>query len=109
MSTLVREGEYRVVLNGLGGDEMNAQSLSPLIPLADLLAHFRLCELAKQTLAWSLVTKAGPLVDLLAEVILEVLPLGLRARLADSGKVRSGRFNRHFAKKYALPRVSWKT
>jgi asparagine synthase (glutamine-hydrolysing) len=88
------------MLNGTGGDEMNAQALDPLIPLADLLARFRFREFAKQLVAWSLVTRR-PFIQLLFASMLEVLPLRLRARLTERGKVQPW-VSPQLAKKYAI-------
>ncbi len=100
MAEALRRAEHRVMFNGTGGDEMNAQALDPLIPLADLLAHFHFRELAKQLVSWSLVTRR-PFIRLLFESMLELLPLRIRARLTERGRLQPW-VNPQFAKKYAI-------
>src|SRR5438270_6592687 len=43
-SGILRKGKYRVVLSGIGGDELTGQALDPRILMAELLATIRLRE-----------------------------------------------------------------
>jgi len=100
MADLIRRGGYRVMLSGTGGDEMNAQALDPLIPIADLLAHLRFLEAGKQLVAWSLATRL-PFIHLLFGALLELFPMQIRARLVARGRLQPW-VDRHFARKYRM-------
>jgi asparagine synthase (glutamine-hydrolysing) len=56
-AALVREGSFRVVLSGLGGDEFMGGIPNAAPYLADLIAQFKFLSLAKQLVAWSLVKR----------------------------------------------------
>ncbi len=101
ISEIVRRDEYRVVLSGLGGDEVNGQPLDPRIQMADLLIQFRFAELSRQLVAWSLLIRKRPLIHLFFQTLLELLPGSVRARLTARGDVEPW-INRHFARKYRL-------
>lgn len=100
MSDIIRRGAYRVLLNGTGGDEMNAQALSISVAIADALMRFRLLPAGKDLLAWSHLTRR-PLLHLLCEALLEFLPLSIRARFSSRGKLQPWIKGR-FAAKYYL-------
>jgi asparagine synthase (glutamine-hydrolysing) len=100
MSDLVKKNAYRVMLSGTGGDEMNAQALDPLVAMADLFATFHVRTACKQLVAWSLITRR-PLIHLLFQTMLELLPLRIRARLAPRGKLQPW-LKRGFARKYQI-------
>jgi asparagine synthase (glutamine-hydrolysing) len=70
----VRSGGYRVLLQGLGGDEVLGGVPAPSPELADLLASARFVSFAKSILAWALEMKV-PLVHLAMEALRELLPL----------------------------------
>ena len=57
---------YRVILSGLGGDELLGGVPNPLPELSDYLVTLRLEKLFKQSLAWALATQR-PLLHLVAE------------------------------------------
>ncbi|MGH9511451.1 MAG: asparagine synthetase B family protein [Terriglobales bacterium] len=100
MSSLVHESGYRVLLSGTGGDEMNAQALSPVVAMADLFARFHFSAGWKQLVAWSLATRK-PLIQLLFQTLLELLPLRIRARFGSQGKLQPW-VNREFARKHQI-------
>lgn len=58
--------EYRVVLSGIGGDEVLGGAPSAVPTLADYLVHGRLVHLMKQAVAWSLSNQV-PMLWLLAQ------------------------------------------
>jgi asparagine synthase (glutamine-hydrolysing) len=66
----------RVVLSGIGGDEVLGGVPSPVPELADLLARGRFLALAKRLTLWSL-SKRRPWLHLLFEAARGFLPLGL--------------------------------
>lgn len=77
-SRLIAEGGYRVVLSGLGGDEILGGVPTPIPELADLLV--RLCTLRffRQSVLWAM-TKRKPVIALWSALIRQFLPQGLRA------------------------------
>jgi asparagine synthase (glutamine-hydrolysing) len=68
MKELFDEHGYRVVLSGLGGDELLGGIPSPLPELADYLARGNIQQLFRQAMAWSLA-KRIPLAGHLSETI----------------------------------------
>lgn len=100
MSDLAQRTDYRVILSGTGGDEMNAQALDPLVAMADQFARLHLRTACNQLLAWSLVTRK-PLLHLLFQTMLELSPLQIRARFAPRGKLQPW-VNRELARKYRI-------
>jgi asparagine synthase (glutamine-hydrolysing) len=98
LAEVVRNGSYRVLLSGTGGDEMNAQALTISVAIADLLARLRFSCAAYQLVAWSRVSRR-PLIHLLLSAVLELLPLRIRAQVSPRGKLQSW-IKPDFAKKY---------
>jgi asparagine synthase (glutamine-hydrolysing) len=72
----LRSGGYRVVLSGVGGDEVLGGVPNPTVELADLLARFSLLTLTRQLKVWSLA-KRKPLLHLLANTLKTFLPVAL--------------------------------
>ena len=66
----------RVVLSGIGGDEVTGGVPTPIPELQDLFAKFQFAELATQLKLWAL-QKRKPWLQMLAEVVRPFLPLGL--------------------------------
>jgi asparagine synthase (glutamine-hydrolysing) len=97
---LFHNREYRVMLSGTGGDEMNGQPLDPRIVMADSLVHLRFPTLAKELLDWSLLLRR-PLIQLLCETAVQLLPLRMRAHLSDAGKLELW-VNRDFARRHQI-------
>jgi asparagine synthase (glutamine-hydrolysing) len=100
LSSVRRKRDYRVMLSGIGGDEVNGQSLDACVQLADLLAKFRWTEAGRQLMAWSLLMRR-PWMHLLLESGLQFVPLSIRARFTDQGKVAPW-INRIFAAKHHI-------
>jgi asparagine synthase (glutamine-hydrolysing) len=73
---VVRQGSYRVVLSGIGGDEFLGGIPDPTPQLADLILQFRILKLARQLIGWSLV-KRRPWIGLLGQAFLDLLPPSL--------------------------------
>lgn len=82
---IIQEGRYRVSLSGLGGDEVNGQALDFRVLMADLMAQFRLGELARQIKAWSLLTRR-PWIQLFFQTCIQLLPLPLRAQMTKDAR-----------------------
>lgn len=78
---LIKQQGYRVALSGIGGDEFLGGVPDPTFQLADLIQQCRLIELAKQLKAWCLV-KRRPLIQLLGQTSVLLLPRRIRALLA---------------------------
>jgi asparagine synthase (glutamine-hydrolysing) len=72
---LTSEGN-RVVLSGMGGDEVTGGVPTPVPELADLLARARIVKLAHQLKVWAL-DKRKPWFHLLFEIAREFLPIAL--------------------------------
>lgn len=70
----LRCGPYRVLLQGLGGDEVLGGTPAPSLQLADLLASGRLLCFARTLLAWALAGRI-PVIGLLADTARDLLPL----------------------------------
>ncbi len=64
---------YRVVLSGIGGDEVTGGVPTPIPELSDLLATGQLRELARQLRRWA-IDKRRPWFFLLAEAVRDFLP-----------------------------------
>ena len=75
-SACFKTGGYRVVLSGIGGDEVLGGVPSPTAELADLCASLKLLELGRQLKAWAL-TQRKPVLHLLANTLKAFLPIAL--------------------------------
>jgi asparagine synthase (glutamine-hydrolysing) len=71
----IRSGGYRVVLSGIGGDEVTGGVPTPVPELADLIARARFPALAHQLKIWALA-KRKPWFHLLLEAASRFLPSG---------------------------------
>ena len=69
----VREGGYRVLLQGIGGDEALGGVPTPLPELANLLARGRAASFCRQLFAWALARRV-PALHLLGETLRQFLP-----------------------------------
>jgi len=85
-SKVIRNGNYKIVLSGMGGDEFLGGVPDPRWQLADLIVQFRPLELAKQLAKWSLV-KRTPWIQLLFQVLAVLPPRSVRARIAENAEV----------------------
>jgi asparagine synthase (glutamine-hydrolysing) len=99
-AAVVRDGRYRAVLSGLGGDEFMGGVPDPRAHLGDLIMQFKLVSLAKQLTAWSLV-KRRPWIHLLWQSAIEVLPASLGKYLVKEAKVEPW-IRKDFAKRTRL-------
>jgi asparagine synthase (glutamine-hydrolysing) len=82
----VRDGGYRAVLSGFGGDEFMGGVPDPRAHLADLIVQFRFFSLAKHLIDWSLV-KRRPWIQLLWQSAIDVLPSSLGQYFAKEAKI----------------------
>lgn len=85
-ATVVREGGYRAVLSGIGGDEFLGGIPDPRALLGDLLVQFKWISLARQLAAWSLV-KRRPWIHLLWQAAADLLPSALAQYLGRQAAV----------------------
>jgi asparagine synthase (glutamine-hydrolysing) len=98
MSEILGRKQYRVMLSGLGGDEMNGMALDPRVLLADLFGRFRIVGFSRQLAAWSLLIRK-PVIQLFFEALAHFLPAAVRAQVTDYAKLEPW-INRSFARKY---------
>lgn len=80
----VRSHDYRVLLSGVGGDEVTGGQPSPNGGLADLLTTFQFRALAHQLKLWSL-NKRQPWFHLLASVVRNFFPVSPGNVLGERG------------------------
>lgn len=71
----LRSGQYRVLLQGLGGDEVLGGIPAPSTELADLLISGKVRSFAKSLMAWSLATRV-PVFRLTMDAFCEYFPAG---------------------------------
>jgi asparagine synthase (glutamine-hydrolysing) len=96
----VRNGGYRAVLSGIGGDEFMGGVPDPRANLADLIVQFKFVSLARQLMAWSLV-KRRPWVQLLWQSAIDVVPASLGQYFAKEAKIEPW-ITKDFAKRTGL-------
>jgi asparagine synthase (glutamine-hydrolysing) len=72
-SHCIRAGAHRVLLSGIGGDEVTGGVPTPTPELADLIARVRFRTLARQLRVWALA-KRKPWFHLLLEAVAQFLP-----------------------------------
>jgi len=87
-AAIVRDGGYRVVLSGLGGDEFMGGIPDPSPQLADLVVRFELTKLAKQLINWSLI-KRRPCIHILGQALAQLMPPSLGQYFLKRAKVES--------------------
>jgi asparagine synthase (glutamine-hydrolysing) len=73
-SSHVRSGGYRVLLQGIGGDEVLGGVPTPLPELGDLLARGRVRDFLRQLITWAVARKT-PALHLFLETISQFLPV----------------------------------
>ncbi len=100
-AAIVRDGGYRAVLSGIGGDEFLGGIPNPHSQLADALLQLKLGTLAKQLVAWSLI-KRKPLIHLLWGTFAELLPSSLTQLWATQGRVEPW-IDKKFASRTRIP------
>ncbi|HWY54133.1 MAG TPA: asparagine synthase-related protein [Terriglobales bacterium] len=97
----VRDGGYKAILSGIGGDEFVGGIPNPTAQLADLIVEFKLVSLARHLMAWSLV-KRRPWIHLLLQAVTELLPASLAQYLVKETKLEPW-IKGDFAKRTRLP------
>jgi asparagine synthase (glutamine-hydrolysing) len=90
--------EYRVMLSGTGGDEINGQPLDPCVLMAEILLRLRFVELGKSLTVWSLRLRK-PWIELLFQTVLQFFPAALRAHFVEIGMIEPW-VDQKFAKKF---------
>src|SRR5229473_4907771 len=101
LSGVFRQHEYRVVLSGTGGDDVNGQGLDPCLQMTDLLLRVRVAQLAKQLTAWSLFYRKRPWLHLFFQTLVHLTPVSIRRRLTEQGRIEPW-VNHTFAKRQML-------
>lgn len=101
LASFLRDHRHRVLLSGEGGDEMNGQPLDPRVLMADLLTEFRIKDFARELIAWSLLIRKRPMIQLLLQTLLQFAPATVRARMTQQGKLDPW-INKRFARKYRM-------
>jgi len=99
-AAVVRDGAYRAVLSGIGGDEFMGGIPNPSALLADLIVQLKLVTLAQQLMAWSLV-KRWPWIQLLWQGALDLLPTSVAKYFVKQARVETWIEN-DFAKRTKL-------
>ena len=74
----------RVLLSGIGGDEVTGGVPTPVPELADLVARLQMSTFARQLMVWAL-ERRQPWVKLLWESICIFLPVGQSAKISQTG------------------------
>jgi len=100
IASILRVGQHRVILCGMGGDEVNGQTLDPRVQLADLLWEFRGGEFMKLLLAWSLLMRQ-PWIQVLLQTLVKLLPSSIEARLVSRGRLEPW-IEHKFASRYRM-------
>jgi asparagine synthase (glutamine-hydrolysing) len=99
-AAVIRQGQYRVILSGNGGDYMLGQGLDPRIAVGDALISLRPIALINRLVEWSLMTRQ-PALRLLSGAFALLLPRRIRGKLTAADKTPAW-VNRHFARRYAV-------
>jgi asparagine synthase (glutamine-hydrolysing) len=76
---ILRQGNYKAILSGFGGDEVNGQAFDFRISISGLLLDFDFASAAKQIVSWSLLTGI-PFVQLAWQSVALLLPASVRAK-----------------------------
>lgn len=97
LTTIIKQGGYRVLFSGIGGDELNGQPLDPCIQMAEMLVQLRVGDVVKQLTEWSLLTRR-PWIRLFCETLLQLLPVSVVGRMKKRGALEPW-IGRHFAHK----------
>jgi asparagine synthase (glutamine-hydrolysing) len=72
-ASLVSQGGHRVILSGLGGDEILGGVPTPIPELADLLARGRVAVFVRQSMRWA-IAKKKPVIALWRTTLNQFLP-----------------------------------
>jgi asparagine synthase (glutamine-hydrolysing) len=78
----IKRGGFRVVLSGLGGDQLLGQTLDFRVQMADLMVQLRLGALGRQLFEWSRLVRR-PWIQLMFESAALTLPRWMRVVLAE--------------------------
>jgi asparagine synthase (glutamine-hydrolysing) len=83
LQDLIRHSACKVILSGLGGDEINGQTLSVPVLVADRLLRLEIVQACKELIDWSLQTRR-PWIQLFFRSVVATLPTPLNIRLRDA-------------------------
>lgn len=83
---VMRDGGYRIVLSGVGGDEFLGGIPDPTDQLGDLIVQCRFVNLGRDLIRWGLV-KRRPAIQLLARAFLELWPPSISHYFLQKSKV----------------------
>ena len=100
LGNVIRKGNFRVVLSGLGGDQFLGQAPDPEVFLADLIVRLRPITLFRELVSWSLATRQ-PWIRLLAKAVITLLPGRLRVRLQPVARAEPW-LNSQFAQRHRI-------
>lgn len=79
LQLLIRSSGFRVSLSGLGGDEINAQTLNISVLVADHFMHYEIAKACKELVQWSLQSRR-PWIQLFWRSIVQMMPRPLNIR-----------------------------
>jgi asparagine synthase (glutamine-hydrolysing) len=99
----VQQNDYRVVLSGIGGDEVTGGVPTPLSELADHLVRAELKTFVRQLQLWAL-NRREPLLCLILDAARNFLP---SACLSRKGMQPAEWFNREFVRAYGIPLLGY--
>jgi asparagine synthase (glutamine-hydrolysing) len=99
-AAIISSGGYRVVLSGIGGDELLGGVPNPAPRLADLIVQFRIATLAREIGEWSAV-KRRPWIHLLFSAFMELTPVWVLRSLQSKETVEPW-INEDFARRHNI-------
>jgi asparagine synthase (glutamine-hydrolysing) len=100
LSRIASTDEYRVLLCGIGGDEVNGQAVDACLVLADHALHLHLSKFAKELVTLSLLTRR-PVLHLLFDSLRQLFP-GFIRQVLHPGCRLDPWINPHFARRSGL-------
>ncbi len=100
LSRIASKDEYRVLLCGIGGDEVNGQAVDSCLVLADHALHLRLSKFAKELLTLSLLTRR-PSLHILFGSLRQLFP-GFVRQVLHPGCRLDPWINPHFARRSGI-------
>src|SRR6185503_17336157 len=101
VASLMREANARVLLSGVGGDEITCGQQNPTPELADLLVALRLKSLHDRLKAWSKGARR-PYLSLLSNTLTSLLPRTLQGRYQKKPGITPDFLMRSFVKNFSL-------
>jgi asparagine synthase (glutamine-hydrolysing) len=99
-STVLKNGGYRVVISGAGGDQVLGRDRDPRVQMADCISRFEWVHLSRLLHSWSLYTRR-PCFQLLYQSLLVLLPTSVRAWMKPATEPAPW-LNPRFARRYRI-------